>query len=103
MRKRRVAETPTGWRRIAKDSSTMIISSFCEGCNGDGVRAPATPSCHVQALKQGWMIVERCDACQVFSDDFAAAQIVGTEPRWVRCEDGGWHVIARCLRTMISA
>lgn len=75
----------------------MVAVENCEGCGGSGVRAPATPSCHIAGVQQGWMVVERCDLCQIFPDDLSAAHVVSTGARWMRCEDEGWHVIAQCL------
>ena len=70
------------------------MASLCDGCNGTGVRAPATPSCTINDIV-GWVIVERCDECETFPDDEAAAKSLFHEVRWVKCTDHGNHVIAR--------
>ena len=66
----------------------------CEGCFGNGVRDEATPTCVVE-LPIGWRVVERCDTCERFSNDLAASLSVATRAKWIRCVDGGNHVIAK--------
>lgn len=72
-------------------------SEECEGCDGSGVRAPATPRCILEDRGPEWMVVERCDCCEVFEDDFVAAQSIAEDAEWVTCDQGGWHVLARRL------
>lgn len=66
----------------------------CEGCDGSGVRAPALPSCRIE-VPRGWTIVERCDTCELFESDLAAAQARFRYARWVICANGGEHAIGR--------
>ncbi len=71
----------------------------CEGCDGGGVRCPAGPSCSfVPGDVAGRVLVEKCDSCDRFADDLAAAQTVFSEARWVTCTQGGQHAIGRGLR-----
>jgi hypothetical protein len=71
------------------------LGDDCEGCGGRGIRAPATPSCVLPPLQDGWCVVERCDYCEVYEDDLAAAMAISDVARWVVCASGGWHAIAR--------
>ncbi len=71
----------------------------CEGCDGSGIRCPASPSCvlpHEQF--RNWTIVERCDTCQLYPDDASAAATLFGEVRWIECASGGQHVVARGQR-----
>jgi hypothetical protein len=69
---------------------------MCEGCDGSGVRCPATPSCLLPGVEAaGWTIVERCDTCMKYSDDLSAAATRFAEIRWVRCASGGDHAVGR--------
>jgi hypothetical protein len=66
----------------------------CDGCDGSGLRDPATPSCalHVPA---GWHVLERCDACGQFPSDLAAARHRHDDRfQVVRSGDDGEHVLA---------
>jgi hypothetical protein len=65
----------------------------CDCCGGTGIRYPAEPSCKLPDLPPGWFVVERCDLCDRYPDDLAAAQVVCEESMWVRCESGGDHAI----------
>lgn len=65
----------------------------CEGCDGSGVRAPASPSCEIE-MPSGWIVVERCDACEQYPDDLEAALSLFREATWVDCRSGSGHVIA---------
>lgn len=67
----------------------------CEGCDGSGIRAPAEPSCALEDRGPEWFVVERCDYCELFADDLAAALTLAKDAEWIRCGSGGWHVIAR--------
>lgn len=66
----------------------------CPACSGIGLLAPAIPSCRIPALKNPWIVVEKCDSCDKFADDMAAGmsrfRIVG----WFLCADGAQHVLA---------
>jgi hypothetical protein len=76
------------------------VSLDCEGCDGSGIRDPSTPSCSLH-LPQGWHVLERCDTCQRFASDMAAARHRYGDHLWSAiCDDGGWHIVvpdpARC-------
>lgn len=73
---------------------TIIHDDDCEGCDGSGVRVPASPSCLLNVVDD-WIIVERCDTCQQFMSDIDAADSVFLETRWVTCASGGAHAIGR--------
>jgi len=75
-------------------SVDAIIAEDCEGCDGSGIRAPAHPSCYVP-LPHGFSVIERCDSCEVYPDDLAAARAIADDCRWLRCADGGSHAIGR--------
>jgi hypothetical protein len=66
----------------------------CPACSGTGLLAPAVPSCSIPALKHPWIVVEKCDFCDKFTDDMTAGlsrfRIVG----WFLCADGGHHALA---------
>jgi hypothetical protein len=68
--------------------------AICEGCGGDGIRAPASPSCVIPGIDfSEWVVVEKCDTCQRYQDDFAAACAVFEVVKWVKCSAGGWHAV----------
>lgn len=68
----------------------------CEGCDGSGVRCPATPTCVFPGVDLGrWTIVERCDYCELYPNDLCAGASRFSEVRWVTCPFGGDHAIAR--------
>ena len=57
----------------------------CEGCDGSGIRPWSNmqlPAGHAGPPPEGFVIVERCDTCDKFKDDLAAAQAWGDEARW---------------------
>lgn len=66
----------------------------CFECGGTGVHDPATPSCTVPDVPEGWHIVERCDNCEWFDDDMGAARVYYEDNSIleVYCTDGGSHV-----------
>ena len=66
----------------------------CEGCSGRGVRTPALPSCRIDGAPRAWIVVERCDSCERFDDDYAAALSLYEAAGWFQCRDGGWHALA---------
>lgn len=66
----------------------------CEGCDGTGIRAPAIPSCRIRAWREPWIVVERCDSCERFPDDLAAALARYYVAGWFRCDNGGEHALA---------
>lgn len=69
--------------------------TICAGCDGSGIRAPAEPLCALPLGGPDWIVVERCDHCERYTDDLAAAQHVSTDASWVQCSAGGWHAMAR--------
>lgn len=71
----------------------------CDGCDGSGVRAPASPSCNLPINNSHVIVVERCDACQRFDNDMQAAQSMYDVANWITCSNGGSHVIAN-VRTL---
>lgn len=81
-------------RRPSK-ATAAATRSRCP-CGGAGLFAPATPSCEIRACagKQSWAVVERCDCCERFTDDLAAALSKYSVAGWFPCSDGGWHVLA---------
>lgn len=66
----------------------------CPGCPGNGIRCPATPSCRLPRL-QGWTVVERCDTCERYPNDLAAAAALFRTVKWVACADGGRHAVGK--------
>jgi len=68
-------------------------ATFCEGCDGSGIRAPAEPLCIIANLPPGWMVVERCDSCMRYENDLHAASQLDNRARWITCENGGSHAI----------
>ena len=79
----------SGWPPVIDEGGN------CSECGGAGVRAPATPSCPIADLGDGWIVVERCDQCELYDHDLDAAFSLFDEARWVTCESGGDHAIAR--------
>ena len=81
---------------VAKSKQRMACANWrsCEGCNGDGIRAPAIPACKIPGLDLPWIVVERCDACDRFNNDLDAALSRYNLAGWFRCADGGWHALA---------
>ena len=76
----------------------------CEGCDGGGVRCPAGPECSfVPGDVAGWVLVEKCDSCDRFADDLAAAQAVFREAKWITCTQGGRHAVGRGQRVKSGA
>jgi hypothetical protein len=71
----------------------------CEGCDGSGVRIPATPLCPLD-VPPGYVVIERCDMCCKFPHDKAAAESTATDVKTVVCVEGAEHVIGwpRSLR-----
>ena len=65
----------------------------CDGCNGSGIRFPASPSCKLNPSK-GYEIVERCDTCCLYPDDEAAGQVIGITEELI-CSGGGIHIAVK--------
>ena len=66
----------------------------CPGCSGNGIRCPATPSCRLPRL-QGWTVVERCDTCDRYPNDLAAAAALFQTAKWIMCAAGGLHAVGK--------
>jgi hypothetical protein len=66
----------------------------CKGCDGRGVRASALPSCQIDAARPPWIVVERCDTCERFTDDLAAALSLYRIAGWFPCISGSFHALA---------
>jgi len=79
----------------------------CPGCPGNGIRCPAAPSCRLPWLK-GWTVVERCDTCDRYPSDLAAAAALFQRVKWIMCAAGGLHAVgkdpvgAACPRHKVS-
>jgi hypothetical protein len=69
-------------------------SMRCEACNGAGMFAPASPSCTIPAKRKHWIVVERCDTCDRFSDDLCAALSRYVVAGWFNCVNGVTHALA---------
>ena len=65
---------------------------LCDGCDGSGIRPDATP--HAGPPPEGFVVIEKCDTCDKFADDLAAAQTWGTDARWQE-GNGTMNAIAR--------
>lgn len=86
------------WRSVVKHHGFHVGNGDpCEGCDGGGVRAPASPSCEIPGIREPWFVVERCDYCEKYSSDLEAALSIAAVARYVTCTAGGTHVIARML------
>ena len=72
----------------------VLNRRLCEGCDGSGIRAPAEPACRISALRGPWIVVERCDVCERYSDDLAAALARFRVAGWFRCSSGSEHTLA---------
>ena len=66
----------------------------CRACGGSGVLAPAVPSCKIPARKEPWVAVEKCDACDRYVDDLAAASSSFQVTGWFTCGNGVQHALA---------
>src|ERR1035437_1840380 len=58
---------------------------FCDGCDGSGIRPWSNMQLHAGHAgppSEGFVIVEKCDTCDKYPDDLAAAQAWGDEARW---------------------
>jgi len=78
--------------------------SRCDACDGSGTRAPASPSCTIAAPGPLWIAVERCDACEKYPDDLAAALAEYRVAGWFFCASCALHAFAdaRTLRRRVS-
>ena len=61
---------------------------------GSGVLAPAVPSCTISAWKRPWIVVEKCDTCDRYVDDLAAALSLFRTAGWFACNNGAHHALA---------
>ncbi len=55
----------------------LMNDEACDGCDGSGIRPDSTQ--HGGPVPDGFVAVERCDTCQRFDDDLAAAKAWGTD------------------------
>jgi hypothetical protein len=74
-----------------------VTGTKCDGCGGSGIRVPAVPSCRI-SLSQNQTIVERCDSCERFPDDLAAARTLYADAMWIICKNGGRHAVGSRMR-----
>ena len=72
----------------------MRTGTCCDGCNGTGVRTPASPSCRIDMPAGPWVVVEKCDSCDLYPDDLSAALATFRIAGWFRCESGAEHALA---------
>ena len=70
------------------------IQNRCRACDGTGVLTPAIPSCRIPARKDPWVVIEKCDACDRYADDMAAASSAFRIAGWFACNDGAQHALA---------
>lgn len=82
-------------RRIRSGRPRRKSRPECEGCAGSGVRVPARPACSIPGLIPTWIVVERCDTCELFDDDLTAALSMYGVAGWFLCVNGGYHALAR--------
>ena len=78
------------------------IRNRCQAFGGTGVLAPAIPSCRIPARKGPWIVVEKCDACDQYVDDLAAASSLFRIAGWFGCEDGAEHALANLKLPRLS-
>lgn len=72
-------------------SSTPADSSPCEGCDGRGIRCPASPDCQ-PLLPPNYVCVERCDSCEQYANDLAAGRAIDPQALRVLCDNDGTHI-----------
>lgn len=72
----------------------MRRATKCEGCGGTGIRAPASPSCRIEIPARHWIVVEKCNTCDLFPDDLSAALSRYRIAGWFTCATGGEHALA---------
>ena len=67
----------------------------CDGCDGSGVRVPASPSCTFKKklIPNGWAVLEKCDACAKYHSDLEAGCANFRDVEEVRCDSGGRHTL----------
>jgi len=86
--------TGAALRSLGVDTDTLLGGDErCEGCDGSGIRDLATPDC---GCGDRHHIVERCDTCEVYDSDFAAARALYGEQAFemVDCPFGYHHAAA---------
>jgi len=72
----------------------MTAKHKCDACGGKGLLVPAIPSCKILALKHPWVVVEKCDSCDHFTDDLSAGASQFKVVGWFLCTEGGYHALA---------
>ncbi len=75
-------------------NSRARIRNQCRVCGGNGMLVPAMPSCRIPARRNPWIAVEKCDACDRYTDDLAAASSVFQVVGWFKCRNGAEHALA---------
>ena len=78
------------------------IRKGCRACGGSGVLAPAMPSCKIAARKEPWVVVEKCDACDRYTNDLTAASSVFQVAGWFACNNGAEHALANRRSARLS-
>lgn len=68
----------------------------CEGCDGSGIR-PFADNNKFIAPPNGFVVVERCDICERFDNDLAAAKAFGTSAIWQAADDDVLQLQAICI------
>ena len=71
----------------------MAKQKKCKACEGKGLFAPASPSCTIPAIRNPWVVVERCDSCETFPDDLTAALSLYRVAGWFLCTGGSLHAL----------
>jgi len=79
--------------------SSERIRNRCQACGGTGVLAPTVPSCKIPARRGPWVVVEKCDACDRYVDDLAAASSLFEVAGWFACNNGSEHALANRYST----
>lgn len=88
---------------------TIELGSGChgEGCDGSGIREDVVNGQVYDAENKprpDEQIVERCDICDKYADDFEAAKVRFERVRWIISIDGFHSVAAsgrRCLELAV--
>ena len=77
--------------RLAEEARALVEKldpTPCDTCDGSGIRACGPGD----SIPEGFEIIERCDACDLFEDDVAAAAAWGTEAQWFDGESGTYAI-----------
>ena len=84
----------TGTAEIMEEMDPRLAGDGeCQDCGGSGFFI-SEPSCDLsQVIQPNEIVVEKCDSCNHFSDDFSAARSLSATARRVLCADGGEHAV----------